>query len=126
MGKELFMSNSLREIWHNEIHPRTPVEVAAQVWCHENCASIEMDIEHIIRLAGVFAAEIDREQQKATRWLETAHQHHRNEEYYRGLVVQIGEMLGDAAFIADDGVKHLDVLCAKVPDLVRARLAGYD
>ena len=116
------MSNSLRKIWHNEIHPRTPVEVAAQVWCHENCASIEMDT----RLAGVFAAEIDREQQKATRWLETAHQHHRNEEYYRGLVVQIGEMLGDEAFIAGDGVKHLGVLCAKIPDLVKARLAGHD
>ena len=116
------MSNSLREIWHKEIHPRTPETVAAQVWCDFRCSSTEMDV----KLCEVFAEEIDREQQKATNWLETAHQHHRNEEYYRGLVVQIGEMLGDEAFIADDGVKHLDVLCAKIPDLIKARLAGHD
>jgi hypothetical protein len=55
-------------------------------------------------------------------WVETAAMFSRNEEYYRGLVVKIGEMFGDAAYIADDGSRSEDVLCAKVPALVRAVL----
>lgn len=50
--------------------------------------------------------------------METASQHLRNEEYYRDLVEQIGEAIGEQAYIADDGVKHDRVLCAKVPELV--------
>jgi hypothetical protein len=53
-------------------------------------------------------------------WVESAAMFSRNEEYYRGLVVQIGEMFGEAAYIADDGSRSQDVLCAKVPELVRA------
>lgn len=56
-------------------------------------------------------------------WCEAAAQHLRNEEYYRGLVVKIGEMLGPDAYISDDGSVQQDVLCAKVPELVRRRLA---
>lgn len=56
-------------------------------------------------------------------WMESAAQFHRNEEYYRGLVEQIGEMLGDAAFTDDGGELHDSVLCAKVPELVRGALA---
>jgi len=55
-------------------------------------------------------------------WKETAAQHLRNEEYYRGLLIQIGEMLGEEAYIADDGSKQQDVLCAKIPELVAKRL----
>lgn len=44
----------------------------------------------------------------------------RNRDYYRGLVVRIGEGLGEAQYIADDGSKQEDVLCAKVPELVAA------
>lgn len=60
-------------------------------------------------------------------WIETAAQFSRNEDYYRGLVTEIGEGLGDEAFIADDGSRSQDVLCAKVPGLVAAmrdQLAG--
>ena len=56
-------------------------------------------------------------------WIESAAMFYRNEEYYRGLVDQIGEVLGAEAFTADDGVVHDSVLRAKVPELVRARLA---
>lgn len=56
-------------------------------------------------------------------WVESAAMFSRNEEYYRGLVNEIGEALGDEAYIADDGSRSQDVLCAKVPELVRARLA---
>jgi hypothetical protein len=55
-------------------------------------------------------------------WYHTAMQEHRNCEYYRGLVEQIGKMLGEEACISDDGSVQDDVLCAKVPELVAARL----
>lgn len=53
-------------------------------------------------------------------WIETAAQHCRNEEYYRGLVVQIGRLFGVAAMTSDDGSVQDHVLCAKVPELVGA------
>lgn len=64
--------------------------------------------------------QIDRLKRERNFWEETAAQHCRNEEYYRGLVQKIGETIGEEAYIADDGGKHLDVLCAKVPELVVA------
>jgi len=51
-------------------------------------------------------------------WMETARQHLKNEEFYRELVVQIGEKFGDIAYISDDGSVQEDVLCLKVPELV--------
>ena len=57
-------------------------------------------------------------------WMETAAFHHRNEEYYRGLVIQIGEMLPlPDAYVSDDGSGQDSVLCAKVPELVQALVA---
>jgi hypothetical protein len=56
-------------------------------------------------------------------WMETARQHCRNEEYYRGLLDEIGEILGPEAFISDDGSIQQDVVRAKLPELVR-RLKG--
>ncbi len=56
---------------------------------------------------------------EAQSWMDTAAQHCRNEEYYRGLVIEIGKMLGPDAYISDDGSVQQDVLCAKVPSLVR-------
>lgn len=53
-------------------------------------------------------------------WYETALQHCRNEEYYRGLVRKIGGMLGESAKLMDDGSLGDDILCAKVPELVHA------
>ena len=41
-----------------------------------------------------------------------------NADYYRRLVVQIGETLGPSAYVADDGSVTADVLCAKVPEIV--------
>lgn len=50
-------------------------------------------------------------------WRDTAAQFSRDRDYYRGLVVRIGEAIGDEAYIADDGTRMEDVLCEKVPDL---------
>lgn len=55
-------------------------------------------------------------------WCDTAQRHCKNEFYYRGLVVNIGEMLGPDAYISDDGSIQDEVLCAKVPELIAARL----
>lgn len=51
-------------------------------------------------------------------WEQIAQQHCRDMHYYRGLVVQIGVMFGESAYIAGDGSRPGGVLCAKVPDLV--------
>lgn len=53
-------------------------------------------------------------------WIETAAMFSRNEDYYRGLVDEIGELFGREAHIADDGSYSQDILRAKVPELVRA------
>lgn len=57
-------------------------------------------------------------------WQETAEHYAKGVAYYRNLVIQIGEMFGDAAYIADDGSKQDEVLCAKVPELVKKSLQG--
>jgi len=51
-------------------------------------------------------------------WCDTAAQHLRNEEYYRGLVIKIGVMLGPEVYVSDDGSVQDSVLCAKVPEMV--------
>jgi hypothetical protein len=56
-------------------------------------------------------------------WMETARQHLRNEQYYSGLLDQIGEILGPEAFTADDGSVQQEVVRARLPELVR-RLKG--
>lgn len=57
-----------------------------------------------------------------TNWVDTALLNQRNAEYYRRLVVEIGDNFGDEAKIADDGEVHESVLCAKVPELVKKYL----
>lgn len=67
-------------------------------------------------------AELERERDA---WKATAAQMDRDVAYYRGLVDEIGAMLGEAAYTADDGSTHDSVLRAKVPELVRATLEHY-
>ncbi len=56
-------------------------------------------------------------------WCSAAAQHLRNEEFYRGIVCQIGDMFGVAARTSDDGSVHDGVLALRVPELVSAALA---
>lgn len=51
-------------------------------------------------------------------WMEEAARYARNADYYRGLLVAIGELLGPEARTADNGVSSADVLVAKLPELV--------
>lgn len=53
-------------------------------------------------------------------WVDSAMRFSLNEEFYRNIVVQIGEMFGREARIADDGSEPGGVLCLKVPELVQA------
>lgn len=69
--------------------------------------------------------EHERTKQRCDNWQETAAQHCRNEQFYRGLLVKIGELFGEAAKTADDGGVHEDVLVFKVVDLVEQRDALF-
>jgi len=51
-------------------------------------------------------------------WIETAEQFARNADFYRGIVVQIGDMFGEAAKTSDDGTVQDSVLSLVVPELV--------
>ena len=76
---------------------------------------------HYERVDVVRADEIERLREERDNWIETARQHLRNKEFYRGLVNQIAVPFGMAAYVSDDGSVREDVLALKVPELV-ARL----
>ena len=102
----------------NETHPmdEAATHAIAQGWCEPETSGQEMDVV----LAMAIAKPVS---QVLRNWYDTAAQHARNEEYYRGLVIEIGEMLGEEAYVSDDGSTQQDVLCAKVPELVRKLVA---
>jgi len=56
-------------------------------------------------------------------WMANVEREIRNTEFYRGLIVQIGEMFGTAAKTSDDGTVQEDVLALKIPELVQNLLA---
>lgn len=63
---------------------------------------------------------------KCDNWKETAAQYWNNAQYYRDLVIQCGQAIGKAAYTSDDGTTQEDVLCAKVPGLVRGLVMRAD
>ena len=76
-------------------------------------------------------AEIEtlrRERNQAQKWedsaMHVAGMYCKGMEYYRGLVEQIGQTIGESAYIQDDGGKVDSVLCAKVPELVEELKQG--
>lgn len=81
-------------------------------------ASIVTDLRYLNR--------IDRLRRERDGWEETAARNQRNTDYYRGLVVKIGQTIGTAAYVQDDGGIADDVLCAKVPQLVATLLNKFD
>jgi hypothetical protein len=80
--------------------------------------------DFMINEAVTLRQDVQRLMNERDAWERTAAQFCRNEEYYRGLVVRIGKAIGDQAYIAEDGSRSEDVLCAKVPELVEATLKG--
>jgi hypothetical protein len=51
--------------------------------------------------------------------MEIAAQNERNSDYYRGLLIKCGNIIGDRAYISDDGSIQDEVLCAKIPELIK-------
>lgn len=71
-------------------------------------------------------AERDATVRERDGWTETARHFSEGSDYYRGLLVRIGQTFGREAQIADDGSDMREVLVAKVPDLVAALRAQRD
>lgn len=69
----------------------------------------------------VLTVAIKEAQRVTMGWVEMACLFSKNESYYRGLLDQIGETIGEEAYLCDDGIsKSTSVLRAKLPQLVRA------
>lgn len=68
-------------------------------------------------------AELEAENARLRSWEESARQFARNQEFFQGLVTQIGEMFGQTARVSDDGSVQDSVLALKVPELVKESLA---
>src|SRR3990167_9252293 len=97
-----------------------PVLVCQQFHVHasDDCYAIDYPA-----LAAVVQGMVEEKEGQRQAWEDTAAQAYRNTDYYRSLVREIGMMIGSAAYIADDGTVNDDVLCAKVPELIRTTLA---
>lgn len=83
-------------------------QLAGQCWCDVETQDRIMDPP----LAEAFAKRL-------AAWMYTAAQETKNTEFYRKLLVEIGEMFGDKAKIADDNSVQEDVIALRVPELVR-------
>jgi len=81
--------------------------IAAQCWCEPKNSHKEMDVDLCESVATKIAF-----------WMETAAQNQCNTDYYRGLIVKCGKIIGKRAYTCDDGSISEDVLCAKIPELV--------
>jgi len=88
-------------------------QLAAQCWCDPETKDRVMDVDLAEAVAKRIAA-----------WMDSAAEFARNADYYRGLVVRIGEAIGEQAYIADDGSRSEDVLCAKVPELCESLISS--
>lgn len=87
-------------------------QTAAQAWCTEDTKHKVMDPILCVAFARILAG-----------WIGTARQHARNEDYYRGLLDQCAQHLGEAVYIQDDGGRYDEPLRAKIPELVEALAA---
>tara|TARA_Y100000310_G_scaffold328962_2_gene397993 strand:- start:61 stop:489 length:429 start_codon:yes stop_codon:yes gene_type:complete len=57
-------------------------------------------------------------------WEEIAKQHCRNEEFWRGIVIDVGRLLGPEVYVQDDGGVSEDPLALKIVPLLKERLGG--
>jgi hypothetical protein len=90
-------------------------QLAAQCWCDETTSDRVMDPALAEAVAKRIAA-----------WMNTAAEQCRGLEFYRGIIVKVGEPFGDAAKTSDDGSIQADVLALKVPELVDGLRAERD
>lgn len=106
----------------NTLHPGFVDDIRSQVEFH-----IRQAVEEAIAASPLFDypssymldAAIEEAQRYAMGWVEVACLFSKNESYYRGLLDRIGLIIGDDAFICDDGSKSQSILRAKLPALVQ-------
>ena len=67
--------------------------------------------------------EAFRKARSADAWEDTAAQAYRDADFYRGIVIRIGEPFGVAAKTSDDGSIQENVLALRVPELVEGMRA---
>lgn len=91
------------ETWMEEAR-----HIAAQCWRDNETKHKEMDSD----LAEAMAKRI-------AGWMEIAAQYAKNSDYYRDLVIECGKSIGHESYVQDDGGICDEVLCAKVPELVK-------
>lgn len=84
------------------------------------------DVRRLLSALTTAQARIEAVERERDNWQETAAQHCRNEEFWRGLVHQTGAHFGPAAYTADDGSVGDRVLGLKVPELAQAAVAERD
>lgn len=86
--------------------------MAAQCWCDKANSGKTMDHE----LAESFARLL-------ANWMADAARHSRNEEWYRGLLMEFGSVLGDEVRRMGDGTLNDEPFPSKIPVEVK-RLVG--
>lgn len=69
--------------------------------------------------------DLQRTEAERDGWVESARHFANGQEFYQGLVRQVGNLFGEVAYTSDDGSVQDDVLALKVPELVEA-LASPD
>lgn len=89
----------------------------------EALASLEAENARLrTRLSDLEVAVIGREAERDG-WMDSARQFSNGQDFYQGIVRQVGEMFGKEAITSDDGSVQDDVLALKVPDLVAKLMA---
>lgn len=99
-------TNSMTKL-HEDDAASLARQIAVSCWCDTETSGIEMDT----RLAEAFAKRL-------LLWISTGEQYAINADFYRNIVIEIGEMFGDTAKTSDDGSLQGDILALKVPELV--------
>lgn len=103
------------------LHPGFVDDINSQVDFHIRQAVAEAAVETDEHYPSwVLETAITEAQRYAMGWVEMACLFSKNESYYRGLLDQIGEIIGEEAYLCDDGIsKSTSVLRAKLPQLVK-------
>lgn len=93
-------------------------------WCNDPAPSPGMDPAEAVEYvrADVYHALIA----ERDGWVESARHFANGQEFYQGIVRQIGRLFGEVACTSDDGSVQGDVLALKVPELVEALAAHVE
>jgi hypothetical protein len=93
--------------------------VAAQCYaCNDTVTADYKHCDSECALVGVLRAELDAARRERDGWQRDAERFSRNEQFYHGLIQQIGQPFGVRARTSDDGSVQEDVLALRVPELV--------